>query len=611
MGHASLQEAVRDLERARDLVRIDVEVDPNLEAGVIQRRVLEAGGPALLFTRVRGTKFPMLANLFGSKKRAEFLFRDALSGVRALVAARVDPSALVRSPMSALRLPSAALHLLPRKVRSGPVMAGTCRVSELPQLVSWPDDGGPFVTLPQVYTEDPDEPGIRRSNLGMYRIQLAGNDYVPDREIGLHYQLHRGIGVHHSKAVARGARLPVAIFVGGPPAMTLAAVMPLPEGMPELHFAGALGGRAVRMIPGERGDVAIHADADFCIRGWVSPGETKPEGPFGDHLGYYSKRHDFPVLHVTSVHHRVDAIWPFTTVGRPPQEDTIFGEIIHELTAPLVPEVLPGVEAVHAVDASGVHPLLLAIGSERYGPWAKTAQPMEMLTQSNAILGNGQMSLAKYLFICDRGTSPPDLHDVGAFFAHVLARIDPARDLHFHTNTTIDTLDYSGSGFNLGSKLVVAACGPARRTLGASAPNVPLPAKYKDLRVVLPGVLALTGGPYREPAEIDALGEALVPHAGEGTALAGFPLIVVCDDAEMVARSLANFLWVTFTRSNPAVDVHGVGAFTQHKAWGCRGPILIDARTKPHHAPPLEMDPKVTARVDAMFARGGPLAGLL
>lgn len=341
MGYASLQECVRDLERARDLVRIDVELDPHLEIGEIQRRVQARGGPALLFTRVKRTRFPMLGNLFGTKKRAEFLFRDALAGVKALVSARVDPTSLLKSPRSALRLPTAALHLLPRTVRSGPVQAAQCRISELPQLVSWPDDGGPFVTLPQVYTEDPDEPGLRRSNLGMYRIQLGGNDYVRDREIGLHYQLHRGIGVHHSKADTRGQRLPVSIFVGGPPAMTLAAVMPLPEGMSELSFAGALGGRAIRMIAGESGLSPVWADADFCIRGFVHPGETKPEGPFGDHLGYYSKKHDFPVLHVESVLHRKDAIWPFTTVGRPPQEDTVFGEIIHELTAPLVPEVLP------------------------------------------------------------------------------------------------------------------------------------------------------------------------------------------------------------------------------------------------------------------------------
>ncbi len=607
MGYASLQECVADLERARDLVRIDVEVDPRLEAGEIQRRALQAGGPALLFTRVKGTKFPMLANLFGSKKRAEFLFRDALAGVRALVSARVDPSSFVRSPGAALRLPGAALHLLPRRVRSGPVLDATCRVSDLPELVSWPDDGGPFVTLPQVYTEDPDEPGVRRSNLGMYRIQLSGNDYARDREIGLHYQLHRGIGIHHAKAEARGAKLPVAIFVGGPPSMTLAAVMPLPEGMPEIHFAGALGGRAIRMIAGdrERGLPSIHADADFCIRGFVHPGESKPEGPFGDHLGYYSKKHDFPVLHVDSVHHREGAIWPFTTVGRPPQEDTIFGEIIHELTAPLVPEVLPGVRAVHAVDASGVHPLLLAIGSERYTPYAKQAQPMELLTQASAILGNGQMSLAKYLFIADGGDEPPPLADVDAFFRHVLERVDPARDLHFHVNTTMDTLDYSGTGLNLGSKLVVAVCGAPRRALATAAPRVSLPVECNNLRVVFPGVLALSGPRFGRPEEVDALCEKLRAADFEG-----FPLVVLCDDADFVARSLANFLWVTFTRSNPAVDVHGVGAFTTHKAWGCRGPIVIDARTKPHHAPALEMDRAVVERVDRLFAAGGPLASL-
>ncbi|CAN5243247.1 UbiD family decarboxylase [soil metagenome] len=605
MGHASLRECVDDLERVGDLVKIDVEIDPRLEAGEIQRRVLRAGGPALLFTRVKGTKFPMLANLFGSKKRAEFLFRDALDGVRALVAARVDPSSFVASPLSALRLPGAALHLLPRTVRRGPVMDATCRISDLPQLVSWPDDGGAFITLPQVYTEDPDAPGIRSSNLGMYRIQLGGNDYIPDREIGLHYQLHRGIGVHHAKAEKRGAKFPVAIFVGGPPSMTVAAVMPLPEGMPEIHFAGALGGRAIRMIRGERGLPSIHADADFCIRGFVHPGETKPEGPFGDHLGYYSKKHEFPVLHVDSVHHRADAIWPFTTVGRPPQEDTIFGDLIHELTAPLVPEVLPGVRAVHAVDASGVHPLLLAIGSERYTPFAKERQPMELLTQANAILGNGQMSLAKYLFIADDGDSPPKISDVAAYFQHVLERVELTRDLHFHVNTTMDTLDYSGTGLNLGSKLVVAVCGPPRRALGTVAPTVTLPDGFTKLRVVLPGVLAISGPRFANAEEIDAFAARL-----RASDYASFPLIVVADDSDFVARSLENFLWVTFTRSNPAVDVHGFESFTTHKAWGCRGSLVIDVRAKPHHAPPLEMDRAVLDRVDALFAKSGPLSRL-
>src|SRR5215208_6791657 len=291
----------------------------------------------------------------------------------------------------------------------------------------------------------------------MYRVQLNGNRYEADREVGLHYQIHRGIGVHHAAAVARGERLKVNVVVGGPPALMLSAVMPLPEGMPELLFAGALGGRRVRLVVPEPGWPAIPADADFCISGTVEPHLTKPEGPFGDHLGYYSLRHDFPVMRVHKVYHRHGAIWPFTVVGRPPQEDTTFGELIHELTGPVIPTVIPGVHAVHAVDAAGVHPLLLAVGSERYVPYAAERRPQELLTQANAILGQGQLSLAKYLLIVAKEDDPDlDIHDIPAFFRHMLERFDPTRDLHFQTQTTIDTLDYSaGMGLNAGSKLVI------------------------------------------------------------------------------------------------------------------------------------------------------------
>jgi 4-hydroxy-3-polyprenylbenzoate decarboxylase len=565
MGYASLSACVDDLARHNMLRTIDVEIDPYLEMGEIQRRVYESGGPALLFTRPRGARFPMLGNLFGTLERARFIFRDALDGVRALVSARVDPRELIMRPTRALKLPLAAAHLLPRTVRKHDLRPTTIR--DLPKLTSWPRDGGPFITLPQVYTEDPERPGFRHSNLGMYRVQLSGNRY-DENHIGLHYQIHRGIGVHHSK----NPQLPVSIFVGGPPAMTVAAVMPLPEGLPELSFAGALNNRAIRMTR-----EGIHADADFVIRGHID--DPRPEGPFGDHLGYYSNQHDFPSLRVTEVLHREGAIWPFTTVGRPPQEDTTFGELIHELTAPLIPDVLPGVRAVHAVDAAGVHPLLLAIGSERYTPYESRRRPMELLTQAHGILGQGQMSLAKYLLIVAEQDQPPDIHDIPAFFRHVLERIDPTRDLHFETNTTIDTLDYSGTALNEGSKVVIAAVGPKRREL---------PTSSTQGRVVMPGILAVEDRDVAFKTD--------------------FPLVILCDDAEFTARTLNNFLWVTFTRSNPAVDIDGVDAFVEHKAWGCRGSIVIDARRKAHHAAPLEMDPAVIRRVEALAV--GALRGL-
>ncbi len=311
MGFHSTRQCIEALERTKQLVRIEQEIDPHLEAAEIQRRVYDAGGPAVLFANVKGSRFPMVSNLFGSMARARFIFADALEAVGRVIELKVDPASALRHPLRYVGVPWTALTMLPRHVGSGPVLACTTRISCLPQLKSWPDDGGPFITLPQVYSESPDLPGAMRSNLGMYRVQLGGNRYAPDREIGLHYQIHRGIGVHHQAAARRGEPLRVSIFVGGPPAMTLAAVMPLPEGLPELAFAGALSRRRVRLA--RVGGHVVHVDADFCITGTIDPSTTKPEGPFGDHLGYYSLTHEFPVLNVEQVYHRADAVWPFTT----------------------------------------------------------------------------------------------------------------------------------------------------------------------------------------------------------------------------------------------------------------------------------------------------------
>lgn len=615
MGYRSLRECLNDLEQAGHLLRVEQEIDPYLEAAEIQRRVYAAGGPALLFERVRGTRFPMASNLFGSMERMRFMFRDSLERVQRLISLKVDPAPAMRRPWQALPAVRGAWHMLPRHVRTGPVMEQTCQIADLPALTSWPKDGGPFVTLPQVYSEDVTDPSWRNSNLGMYRVQLAGNEYRLNEEIGLHYQIHRGIGVHHAKALEAGKPFRVNIFVGGPPALSVAAVMPLPEGLSELTFAGALGGRRVRLVrSGDR--PAIVADADFCITGTVDPERQLPEGPFGDHLGYYSLAHDFPVLKVEQVYHRRDAIWPFTVVGRPPQEDTSFGQFIHELTASAISSVLPGVRGVHAVDAAGVHPLLLAIGSERYQPYLQRQSPQELLTQANAILGNGQLSLAKYLWIAAYQDDPAlDLHDIEKFLRHMLERIDWARDLHFQTRTTIDTLDYSGCGFNQGSKVVLAAVGPPRRTLPTALSGDPqLPDGFSDPRVALPGVLILRGPRCQRGSEAQTPDPDLQRFCQElprTSACQEFPLLVVVDDAEFTAATLSSFLWVTFTRSDPAADIYGIDAFVEQKHWGCRGSLVIDARQKPRHAPPLIEDPEVTRRVDRLAERGGPLHGII
>jgi 4-hydroxy-3-polyprenylbenzoate decarboxylase len=376
-GFRSLKECLGFLEREKELVRIRNPVDPDQEMACIHNRVFEAGGPAVYYESVKGSPFPAVSNLFGTYERALKILEPGFERVRRLIALASKPAPAFRRPLAALGELPGLLHSLPVKTRRAPVLEGRTRISHLPAVRCWPGDGGAFILLPQVFSQDPAKPGILNSNLGMYRVQLTGGRYSPDREIGLHYQIHRGIGNHHAGALERGAPLRVSIFVGGPPAHTLAAVMPLPEGMPEVALAGALAGRNFRYCTA--GGHILSADADFCITGRVVPGRTLPEGPFGDHLGYYSLVHEFPFLEVESVWHRRDAVWPFTVVGRPPREDSVFGRLIHDLTGPAVSSAIPGVTAVHAVDAAGVHPLLLAKARERYVPY-QDRRPMEILT---------------------------------------------------------------------------------------------------------------------------------------------------------------------------------------------------------------------------------------
>jgi len=611
MAYRSLAECVKDLEKHGHLIRIKEEVDPRLEMAAIHLRVYENHGPAILFEKVKGSPFPALSNLFGTLERSKFIFRDTLPKVQQLVSLRNDPMKALKNPFKYAGSAMSALSALPLKTPSAKHNFRKTTISALPQIVNWPMDGGPFVTMPQVYTEDVEKPGILNANLGMYRIQLGGNDYIQDKEIGLHYQIHRGIGVHQSKANALGLPLKVSIFVGGPPSHPLAAVMPLPEGLSEMTFAGALGDRRFRYFYDEEG-FCISADADFIITGTVQPNENKPEGPFGDHLGYYSLTHPFPLMKVHNVYHKKDAIWSFTVVGRPPQEDTSFGALIHEITGSAIPQEIHGLKEVHAVDAAGVHPLLFAIGSERYTPYLQDRKPQEILTIANHILGKNQLSLAKYVFIAAREDDENlSTHDVESFLIHMLERIDLTTDLHFYTNTTIDTLDYSGDGLNSGSKVVFAAAGSKKRTLWNTIPNgLNLPKEISRPNIAMPGVLVLQADAYlnaeKTAAEIALLNMALI-----GNNLEGLPLIILADDADFTAKTIDNLVWVTFTRSNPAADIYGINDFIVNKHWGCKGSLIIDARKKPHHAPELIKDIETEKLVDGMAGQGGALQGII
>lgn len=612
MAYRSTLECVLDLEKNGHLVRVREEVNPYLVMAEIQRRAYEKKAPAILFEKVKGSPFPAVCNLFGTIDRCEFIFRKTLKNVKKVVDIKADPTALLKAPHKYLTVPFTAITALPLRALFKPVLAGKTTLSQLPQIHSWPMDGGAYITLPQVFTQDPDAPGPMKSNLGMYRVQLSGNDFIPDKELGLHYQIHRGIGVHHSKAIRRNEKLKVSIFVGGPPAHSFAGVMPLPEGLSELMFGGMFAGRNFRYTYHE--GHFISADADFCIVGTVDQMATKPEGPFGDHLGYYSLTHDFPLMEVDAVYHRKDAIWPFTVVGRPPQEDTSFGHLIHEVTAAMVPVSISGLKAMHAVDAAGVHPLLLAVGSERYVPYGKR-KPQELLTIANAVLGFNQASLAKYLMITAQEDSPPEIHNTQAFMSHVLERIDFTRDLHFQTETTMDTLDYSGTGLNSGSKLVMAAAGDKIRTLTNQLPdNFDLPAGFSKPVFCSSGILAVKAPAFLlyngKTGEEEAL--RFVKEMQEIPCdLSGIGMIVLTDDSEFTAAKWNNFLWVTFTRSNPSHDVYGIHAFSNYKHWGCKGPVVIDARIKPHHAPPLIEDPETVQIVNQMASKGGVLYGVI
>ena len=599
MAYSSLEACLLDLERTGQLLRIKEQVDPYLEMAAIHLRVFEQKGPAILFENVKGSKFRAASNIFGTLERSQFIFRDTLPKVKQLIDIKIDPTAAIKNPLKSLSALPAALNALPIKNPiSKPVLFEEINISDLPLIHHWSMDGGAFVTLPQVYTEDADKPGIVNSNLGMYRIQLDGNDYILNKEVGLHYQLHRGIGVHQTKANKKGLPLKVSCFVGGPPAHSVAAVMPLPEGMSEMNFAGVLAGKrfGYTYVDG----FCISTDADFVITGEVFPGENKPEGPFGDHLGYYSLQHPFPVMKVHKVYARKNAIWAFTVVGRPPQEDTSFGQLIHSMTGSAVSNEIPGLKEVHALDAAGVHPLLLAIGSERYTPYLQNKKPAEILTIANHILGTGQLSLAKFVFITADDSNQLSTHNVPAYLQFLLERIDLTSDIHFYTKTTMDTLDYSGENLNAGSKVVIAAYGDVKRSLASSVPEE-IHQLNANAKLVLPGIIALDAALINTKGVQEKL-------KGKGANLLnelGVVMLILTENPSWMAEEINNFLWACFTRTNPSHDMEGVDSFIDQKHWGANGPLIFDATIKKHHAPPVEKNAAIEKRVDEVLAKYG------
>ncbi len=584
-----LRELLAALRAEGDLLEVEAEADPRLEIPEIHRRVIAQGGPALLFRRPKGSPFPVVTNLFGTAKRIEIAFgRRPLDFVRTAVRASHELLPPTAGKLWGFRsFLAEALRVGTKEVSRAPVtevVETEPDLTRLPALTQWPEDGGPFLTLPLVYTEHPER---GEHNLGMYRIQIHG-----PRLTGVHWQIGKGGGFHHHAAEARGEALPVTVFLGGPPALILAAIAPLPEGVPELLLASLLLGRRlpVARVPGQRHRLV--AGAEFAIVGTVPPGTRRPEGPFGDHYGYYSLAHDYPVLEVERVFRRRDAIFPATVVGKPVQEDFLIGDFLQELLSPLFPVVMPGVVALQTYGDTGFHSLAAAVVRDRYG--------REAISTAFRILGEGQLALTKFLLLTD---APVDLRDFRALLEAVLSRCRFETDLFVVSNLAMDTLDYTGPKVNEGSKGVLAGLGATVRDLPRAFEG-DLPAGAGAAAVFCGGALCVSGPSYAED-------DGYAARLARDPAVAGWPLVALVDDAAAAAREPRSFLWHVFTRFEPGADVHASRAEVVRNQIARTAPIVLDARMKPWMPGVVEPDAATVALVDRRWREYFPARGPL
>ena len=574
--HPNLRSFLDLLEREDDLVTIEAEVDPYLELAEVHRRVIERGGPALLFKNVKGSRYPVVTNLFGTERRIEFAFgpkpealvREVVHVAEALLPPR--PAKLWQHRFLALE----ALKLGTRNTSRAPVtqvMDKPARLNDLPVLTTWQEDGGPFFTLPLVYTE---HPVTHKHNLGMYRMQR-----YDAQTTGLHWQIHKGGGFHYHEAERINQPLPVTVFLGGPPALILAAIAPLPEDVPELVLASVLAGEKVSVTKNPLGaGHRLVAGAEFALVGHVPPVERRPEGPFGDHYGYYSLQHDYPIFHVEAVFHRRDAIYPATVVGKPRQEDFFIGDYLQKLLSPLFPLVMPSVRDLWSYGETGFHSLAAAVVRERY--------KREALVSGFRILGEGQLSLTKFLILTD---TPQDLRDFPKLLEHVLARFVPESDLFIFSNVSMDTLDYTSGKVNEGSKAILLGLGDAVRELPREFKGK-LPRDVRRAAVFCAGCLVVEGLSYAEDTEQAA-------RLAREEVFSEWPLVVLHDDAGVAGRS-SDFLWATWTRFEPAADIYAAETKVVRHHLAYRAPIVIDARTKPGFPAELIVRPDVAELVE-------------
>ncbi len=579
---------VRDLHAYLDLLRprgelleITAEVDPRLEIAEIHRRVIHEGGPALLFRNPRGADTPVATNLFGTSERAALAFgerpRKFIERVVEMAEQLVPPTA---GKLWGFRdVLFGGLRVGMKDVSSGPVteIEEEPRLDRLPALTSWHSDGGPFLTLPLVYTEHPQ---TGKHNLGMYRMHVHG-----PAETGMHFQIHKGGGFHYAAAEERGEDLHATVFLGGPPALILSAIAPLPEDVPELLLASLLLGERLRRVRGKAPHPLV-ADCEFAFAGRVLAGQRRTEGPFGDHYGYNSLAHDYPVFRVDRVHRRRDAVFPATVVGRPRQEDFHIGDFLQDLLSPLFPLVMPSVRKLWSYGETGFHSLAAAVVRDRY--------PREAIVSGFRILGEGQLSLQKFVFLTDQEI---DLTDFVTVLETILERVDWGRDLIVVSQTAQDTLDYTGPRVNHGSKGMLLGLGEVVRELPRRFDGT-LPGGVVAARPYCRGCLVVGGRPYAEE-------EGQAARIAREDVFADWPLVVLVDDVDEATASSELFLWTTFTRMEPAGDIHGRSERVARFHVGLEAPVVWDCRVKPWYPEVMEVDDATRDLVDRRWDEYG------
>jgi len=576
--HKNLRSFIEQLRRERLIVEVNEEVDPYLELAEIHRRIVEDNGPALLFTRVKGSRFPVATNLFGSVRRMELamgpqpeeIIKQAVAALNRLMPPRLSTLWQERHWL----LPTARSGLRTVRPAKAPVLQSRMTpvdLTALPVLTSWQEDGGPFLTLPLVYTE---HPVTGEHNLGMYRVQIHSS-----HQTGMHWQIHKGGGFHFYEAEQREQALPVTVFLGGPPALTIAAITALPEPLPELLYASFLLGEKIDLVETSGHPHRLVAEAEFAICGQVPPHIRRPEGPFGDHYGYYSLVHDFPVFNVEQIYHRRDAIYPATIVGKPRQEDYYIGEWMQDLLTPLFPLVMPGLKSLWTYAEAGFHTLSGAIVRESYF--------REALAHCFRILGEGQLSLTKVLLVTNIDL---DLKDFSRLLETILERFNPAQDLVIIHDTAMDTLDYTGRKYNQGSKAIMLGLGDPIRRLPAAWSKGRL-AGIDKIKAYCAGCLLVSGADFTTNEKLPA--ELL---ESEGLALNSWPLVILVDDVDEIVDQTA-FLWSVFTRFDPVWDIYAPQ--TMHRnaiEYGL--PVIIDARMKPQYPAALEPREDIVKKVN-------------